>query len=119
MKMNCYFYGNTRVQHSAVGHNSVVAFSVPDLNIVFKAQYKGNQIETEYASLIALLEFIELNPKLFTNRQIRILSNNPTVVNQVNFNLDCSKELEPYRNLAIQYRRKLGYSLGWVPRDAN
>ena len=117
--MNCYFYGAVREQKSAIGHNGVVAFSIPDLNLVFKAQIRGNQPETEYASLIALLEFIELNPNLFDKRRIQIFSDSSTVVHQVNFNLVCSKELEPYRNLALQYRRRISYTLGWIPREEN
>jgi hypothetical protein len=87
--------------------------------LVFKAQIRGNQPEVEYASLIALLEFIELNPGLFGNKKINIFGDSPTVVHQVNFNLDCTKELEPYRNLALQYRRKFSFTLGWVSRDEN
>ena len=117
--MNCYFYGSVREEKSIIGHNGVVAFSVPDLNLVLKAQFKGNQTEVEYASLIALLEFIELNPNLFDKRKIRIFGDSSTVVHQVNFNLVCSKELEPYRNLALQYRRKISYTLGWIPKDEN
>lgn len=117
--MNCYFYGIVREQKSAIGHNGVVAFSIPSLNLVFKAQTKGNSAEVEYASLIALLEFIELNPNLFDKKRIQIFSDSSLVVHQVNFNLGCSKELEPYRNLALRYRRKIGYTLGWIPRDEN
>lgn len=117
--MNCYFYGAVREQKSVIGHNGVAAFSIPDLNLVFKAQIRGNQPETEYASLIALLEFIELNPNLFDKRRIQIFSDSSTVVHQVNFNLVCSKELEPYRNLALQYRRRISYTLGWIPREEN
>jgi ribonuclease HI len=118
-KMNCYFYGTVRNEKSIVGHNGVVAFSIPDLNLLFKAQIRGNQAEVEYASLIALLEFIELNPNLFGTKKINIFGDSPTVVHQVNFNLDCTKELEPYRNLALQYRRKFFFTLGWVSRNEN
>jgi len=117
--MNCYFYGAARESRSILGHNGVVAFSIPDLNLIFKAQIKGTQAEAEYASLIALLEFIELNPKLFRNGKIQIFGDSPTVVHQINFNLGCSKELEPYRNLALQYRRRISYTLGWVSKEEN
>ena len=117
--MNCYFYGTTRKDPSILGHNAVVAFTIPELNISFKAQYKGTDAETEYASLLALLEFIEQNQRLFTRQRIQIFGDSFTVVHQVNFKLVCSKELEPYRNLALGYRKKIGYSLGWVPRNQN
>ena len=117
--MNCYFYGATREKESILGHNGVVAFSVPELNLIFKAQIKGNQAEVGYASLIALLEFIELNPNLFQKRKIQIYGDSSMVVHQVNFNLVCAKELEPYRNLVLQYKRKITWTLGWVSKEEN
>jgi ribonuclease HI len=117
--MNCYFYGTARESQSILGHNSIVAFSIPELNLIFKAQVKGNQAEAEYAGLIALLEFIELNPRLFDKKRIQIYGDSSTVVHQVNFQEGCSKELEPYRNLALQYKRRISYTLGWVSKDQN
>jgi ribonuclease HI len=117
--MQCFFYGTTREQNRDDGHNGVVSFSVPDLGIVFRAQFKGNPVECEYASLLALLEFIEINPHLFQNKTVEIFGDSFVVVNQVNLQMVCNKDLEPYRNMALVYKKKIPFSLNWIPQKEN
>jgi ribonuclease HI len=117
--MQCFFYGTTRQEDSIGGHNGVVSFSIPDLGIVFRAQFTGNPVECEYASLLALLEFIEINPHLFQNRTVEIFGDSFEVVNQVNLQMICQKDLEPYRNMALVYKKKIPYSLNWIPEKEN
>ena len=96
--MQCFFYAITRERGENLLRNGVVSFAIPDLGIVFRAQFKGTPKECEYASLLALLEFVELNPQLFRNKRIEVFGDSFTVVNQVNQQLICGKDLEPYRN---------------------
>lgn len=125
--MQCFFYGTTRHENSKDGHNAqtgtrmggVVSFSIPDLGIVFRAQFSGAPVECEYASLLALLEFIEINPHLFQNRTVEIFGDSFEVVNQVNLQMICNKDLEPYRNMALVYKKKIPYSLNWIPEKEN
>jgi ribonuclease HI len=117
--MQCFFYGMSRDANSKDGSNGVVSFSVPDLGIAFRARFKGNPVECEYASLLALLEFIEINPHLFQNRTVEIFSDSFVVVNQVNLQMVCNKDLEPYRNMALVYKKKIPFSLNWIPEKEN
>lgn len=117
--MQCFFYGTTRDRDCRDGHNGVVSFSVPDLGIVFRAQFKGNPVECEYAGLLALLEFIEINPHLFQNKTVEIFSDSFVVVNQVNLQMVCNKDLEPYRNMALVYKKKIPFSLNLIPEKEN
>jgi ribonuclease HI len=117
--MQCFFYGTIREENKASGPNGVVSFTIPDLGIVFRAQFKGNAHECEYASLLALLEFIEINPHLFRNKTVEIFGDSFVVVNQVNLQMFCAKELEPYRNMALVYKKKIAYSLNWIPQNEN
>ncbi len=117
--MQCFFYGTTREKNSENGHNGVVSFSIPDLGIVFRALFKGNPVECEYASLLALLEFIVINPHLFQNKTVEILGDSFMVINQVNLQMACNKDLEPYRNMALVYKKKIPYSLNWIPQKEN
>jgi len=31
----------------------------------------------------------------------------------------CGKDLEPFRNMAIHFRKKFSYSLAWIPEKEN
>jgi ribonuclease HI len=117
--MQCYFYGMARDENSKNGNGGVVSFSIPDLGIVFRAQFKGGPVECEYASLLALLEFIEINPHLFQNRTVQIFGDSFVVINQVNLQMVCNKDLESFRNMALVYKKKIPYSLNWIPKTEN
>jgi hypothetical protein len=125
--MQCFFYGTIREENKNEdsnwllknANNGVVSFTIPDLGIVFRAQFKGKAQECEYASLLALLEFIEINPHLFRNKTVEIFGDSFVVVNQVNLQMFCNKELEPYRNMALVYKKKIAYSLNWIPQNEN
>ncbi len=125
--MQCFFYGTIRDENkdnrsttlTTNVPNGVVSFTIPDLGIVFRAQFKGKAQECEYASLLALLEFIEINPHLFRNKTVEIFGDSFVVVNQVNLQMFCNKELEPYRNMALVYKKKIAYSLNWIPQNEN
>lgn len=117
--MECFFYGKIRDENKTSAHNGVVSFTIPDLGIVFRAQFKGSPHQCEYASLLALLEFIEINPHLFRNKIVEIFGDSFAVVNQVNLQMFCDKKLEPYRNMALVYKKKIPYRLSWIPQNEN
>lgn len=118
--MQCYFYANPGgIENGNENSAGFVSFSIPDIGISFKAVFNGKPKESEYSSLLALLEFIELNPQLFQNKNLEIYSNSFAVVHQVNLKLPPSKELEPFRNLALNYKKKIPYTLNWIPSGDN
>ena len=61
--MECYFYGKIREKDQDKENNAVVSFVIPELGISFRAQFNGSIQECEYARLLSILEFIELNPE--------------------------------------------------------
>jgi hypothetical protein len=117
--MKCFFYGYNRDGEGSTGFNSLVSFAIPDVGITFRAQFKGGLEECEYASLLALLEFIELNPHLFRNRRIEVFGNNHQIINQVNRGTQPPQDLEPYLNMAMDYRNKIPFTLNWIPDSEN
>jgi hypothetical protein len=117
--MKCYFQGFTREDETQSQFNGYVSFVIPELGIKFKGQYSGAQDECEYASLLALLEFIELNNHMFKDRRVEIFGNNFRVVSQVNSEASPNNELEPFCSLAQGYREKIPYTLNWIPSDEN
>jgi len=117
--MECFFHSFTRDKISESEHNAIISFTVPDIGVVFRASFKGDQKEVEYAGLLALLEFIEINPQLFKNRALEIYSDSFTLVNQVNQKMFCSSDLEPFRNMALMMKKKIPYNLNLIPVNDN
>lgn len=116
--MECYF-SSTSINSDSEKHNALLSFTVPDLGIVFRAQYSGDEIECEYASLLSLLEFVDINPQLFKNKTVEIFGDSFVVINQVNDKMYCQKDLEPYRNMALLFKKKIPYVLSYVKKNEN
>ena len=117
--MKCYFQGFTRDEEIDSQFNGYVSFVIPELGIKFKGQYNGPQDECEYASLLALLEFIELNNHLFRVKRVEVFGNNFKVVSEVNAKTTPEGDLEPFCVMAQGYRKKIPYTLNWIPADEN
>ena len=117
--MRCFFHGQNRRKEGVSGFNGLVSFAIPDIGISFRAQYNGGRVECGYASLLALLEFVELNQHLFRNKRIEIFGNDHKVVSQVNRGTKPSHELEPFMNMAVGYRQKIPFTLNWIPDSEN
>lgn len=120
IRMQCFFSGEMLAHPDQPVTAGVVSFKIPDLDITFRAQFKGSAKECQYASLLALLEFVDLNPHLFKNKTLEIFSDSESVVRQVNNSqVAMTPDLEPYRSMAITYRRKYPYLLSLVSEGNN
>lgn len=118
--MQCYFTGEVFVRPGQPITAGVVSFQIPDLDITFRAQFKGSPQECQYASLLALLEFVDLNPHLFRNKTLELYSDSLMVVSGVNEESTAlPKDLEPYRNMALTYRKKFPFNLTHIRRGSN
>jgi len=118
--MECYF--STRITDKEEGNgqcSAVLSFSIPEAGIIFRTRFQGSISECEYAALLTLLEFVELNPQVFRDRTVEIFGDSFTVVNQINNKMFCGSDLEPFRNLALLFRQKFSYSLAWIPQREN
>jgi hypothetical protein len=102
------------------GHQKMlVCFTIPSAGITFKAPFSGEAMHTEFASLLTLLEFIELNDKLFKGKNLKIYGDNLEVINQINLKSVCRFEFSDLLKKALDYRERFKYSLGWVPKEKN
>jgi hypothetical protein len=117
--MECFF-GIYQPNHGKLDPGKMlVCFSIPSAGISFKAPFSGEELHTEYASLLTLLEFIELNEKLFKGQELRIYGDNLELINQVNLKSVCRYEFSELLKKALDYRDKYKFSLGWIPRENN
>jgi ribonuclease HI len=117
--MECYFSSRLTEKLDDEQYNAILSFYIPDAGIMFRARFKGAASECEYASLLTLLEFVELNPQVFRDRTVEIYGDSFTVVNQINSKMFCNKTLEPFRNMALLFKKKFSYSLAWIPEREN
>lgn len=117
--MKCFFHGRKRNIEGISGSNGLVSFTIPDIGISFRAPYTGNRHECEYASFLALLEFVDLNPHLFKNRRLEIFGDDYKIISQINQKSRPSKSLEPFLNMVVGYKRKIPFTLNWIPDSEN
>jgi hypothetical protein len=111
------YFGSLRSSGPPANSRSLVIFAIPDIGVKFKAPYAADKLVLEYASLLTLLEFIEINPKLFVNRSLELFSANAELVDQVNRRQVNSPDLAPYLRKALEYRARLKFSINWISPD--
>lgn len=118
--MECYYGSIDLPDDNPSGKKSLVLFIIPDLGIRFKAPF--NSVDREhgdYASLLALLEFIDSNQKYFSNHTYQLYGTNHQVINQVNHRETVPMMYSPLLEKADAYRKKYRFSLDWVPPREN
>lgn len=116
--MRCYFSSEKSGVPEDAGLG-FVSFVIPELKITFRARYNGSAAECEYASLLALLEFVEINPKVFEGKVLEVFGDSFAVVGQVNDHLLCRKELENFRSVALKMKERIPYTIAWIPPTEN
>jgi hypothetical protein len=116
--MELYFGSMEGMNDDARQHN-LVTFNIPDLGVNFKAPFPADSMTLEYAALLTLLEFIDINPQLFSNRALELFSDNSELVSQVNNCRVSEKDLIPLLQKALQYRSKLKFSINLSPPSDN
>lgn len=116
--MRCYFSSEKSglPEDSGLGF---VSFVIPELKITFRARYSGTAAECEYASLLALLEFVEINPKVFEGKVLEVFGDSMAVVSQVRERVLCRKELENFRTVALKLKERIPYTIEWIPPGEN
>ena len=62
---------------------------------------------------------MQLNQSHFAGKGIKLLTDSPIVVYQVNNKITATQNLLRYRDLLLFYKRKLGFDLTWIPATMN
>lgn len=117
--MECYFGSHHRSSPDPSQKSRVVAFEIPELGIGFKAPFEGDNDQTDFASLLALLEFVDLNRKLFENRALQIFGGNLRIVEALNCGSIEGDEYSGFLEKALNYQQKYRFSLEWTPSRRN
>jgi Cu2+-containing amine oxidase len=118
--MDCFFATYELPDGNALCKSAIVSFHIPDLGIRFKAPFDAvDRNHGDYASLLALLEFIDSNQKYFANHTFQIYGNNISVINQINRRETPPPVFTHLLEKALGYRQRYRFSLEWVPTDDN
>ena len=118
--MDCYFGSYELPLDNQLDKSAVVMFTIPELGIKFKAPFDGvDHDHNDFASLLALLEFIDSNQKYFSNHTYQIFGNNPKIIAQVNMREQPPVKFTPLIQKALDYRKKYRFSLAFVKADDN
>ncbi|UCD16392.1 MAG: hypothetical protein JSV44_07965 [Candidatus Zixiibacteriota bacterium] len=116
--MDCYF-GSYGQESGRKIKRQLVCFAIPEAGISFKAPFSGEKLHTEYASLLTLLEFVELNRKLFEGQRLEIYCDNLELINQINMETECRYEYSELLRKTLDYKDKFSFTIGWIPSESN
>lgn len=118
--MECYFGSYQLPVSRDIDKSAVVIFYIPELGIKFKAPFDGvNQDHNDFASFLALLEFIDNNQKYFQKNSFEIFGNNLKIINQINGQETIPAEFGNLFKKAKNYKQKYRFSLEWVSANNN
>lgn len=118
--MECYFGSYQLPVSRDIDKTAVVIFYIPELGIKFKAPFEGvSQDHNDFASLLALLEFIDNNQKYFQKNSFEIFGNNLKIINQINGQETFPAEFGKLFEKAKNYKQKYRFSLEWVSANNN
>jgi hypothetical protein len=118
-KIQGYFFGLSFAEKNHDQPVGLAGFAIPDLGIVFRSRWAGTLYQCQYAGLLSLLRFIEMNKESLAQFEFEILSDSTLVINQIAHRLLLTSELAPYYRAAIDYKNKVNYRVSWVPHDEN
>jgi hypothetical protein len=118
--MDCFFGSYQLPEDNQRDKTAVVTFTIPEVGIIFKAPFAAaNNDHGDFASLLALLDFIDSNQKYFSNHTYQIYGNNLRVINAVNQIEHPSDQYTPLLQKALDYRHKYRFSLDWIAARDN
>lgn len=118
--MECYFGSCEIDKRNAADKSAVVMFHIPELGIRFKAPFDAvDHDHSDFAALLALLEFIDSNQQFLSARTFEIYGNNLKVVDGVNARIAMPMQYSPLMEKAKRYREKYRYSLDWISVERN
>jgi hypothetical protein len=118
-----YFYGSNRKIDRDESGSGVIAFAVPDIGFVFRSAHRGDALECEYFALLTLSRFVEANAKIFKGQKLEFMGDSTAVVHRVGGSAG-PLVISPILRLglhkqALVFKKKLGFSLHWVPLKEN
>ena len=120
MHVECFFGSCDLPEGNDFSKSGLVVFHIPELGIRFKAPFDGiDEYHTDFAALLALLEFIDSNQKFMKRTAYQIFCGNKSLVDQLNNMAPLPDKFAGLYQKARGYKEKYHFSLNWVKPNQN
>jgi hypothetical protein len=117
--VKAYFYAQS---HNPVPHTQgpgVIAFSVPDLGFTFRLALRATPSEFPYRALLALVEFLESNRKVWQKQKLELCTDCAPFIYQVLGDMAAPARVRIDLGTIRIKKRQLGFTLHWVAPEEN
>lgn len=117
--MRCYIWGTNNCENRAEAGRGAACFVIPDWGLQFRAAQEGSAIVCELAALLALLRFVENNPKVFEGQRLEVMTDASQLVEQLNGRAPLDPSQQRSFALISSLRERVRFEIAWVPPDQN
>ncbi len=117
--IQAYFFGTAYNEYENGMPVGLAGYAIPDLGIVFRGRHEGTIHECQYAGLLGLLNFIDLNKKSFKGMEFEVFSDCALIIYQISHRRFISRDLALLYGAAMEFKKKVCYKVSWVPREEN
>lgn len=117
--MRCYIWGTNNCENRAEAGIGAACFVIPDWGLQFRAAQEGSAIVCELAALLALLRFVENNPKVFESQRLEIMTDASQLVEQLNGRAPLDPSQQRSFALIRSLRERVRFEIAWVPPEQN
>lgn len=117
--MKAYFYAHC---HNPVPHEQgpgVIAFSLPDLGFTFRLALRATPSEFPYRALVALIDFLESNRKVWNRQKLELCTDCAPLIYQVLGDMAAPARVQIDLGTIRIKKRQLGFTLHWVAPKEN
>ena len=117
--MRAYFYAQSQNPVPHTQGPGVIAFSVPDLGFTYRQALRATPSEFPYQALLALVEFLEANRKVWHKQKLELCTDCAPLIYQVLGEMAAPQRVKLDLGLLRLKKRQLGFTLHWVSPDEN
>lgn len=117
--MRCYIWGTNNCENRAEAGRGAACFVIPDWGLQFRAAHEGSAIVCELAALLALLRFVENNPKVFETQRLEVLTDASQLVEQLNGRAPLDPSHQSSFALIRSLRERVRFEITWIPAEQN
>ena len=117
--MRAYFYAHCHNPMPHVQGPGVIAFSVPDLGLTFRLALRATPSEFPYRALLALVDFLESNRKVWQKQKLELCTDCAPLIYQVLGDMYAPARVKVDLGTIQLKKRQLGFTLHWVAPEDN
>lgn len=117
--MRAYFYAHCHRPVPNQEGPGVIAFSVPDLGFTFRLALRATPSEFPYRALVALIDFLETNRKVWARQKLELCTDCAPLIYQVLGDMGAPARVRFDLGVIRIKKKQLGFTLHWVSSEEN